>query len=277
LNRKYFPGQRGVTYYNFVSNQFSGFHGIVIPGTLGESPYLLDGLLEHQTELQVQQIITDLGEARLWRLDPKAHYSVLNGVARNCLRREWIVENWDEFLRVAGSLKMGTVKPSELIRGLQRGTKISTLGRAIGELGRIRKTVHLLNYISDAGYRRHILTQLNRHESRNGLARRVFHGQKGELRQRYREGQEDQLGALGLVVNALILWTTRYMNAALNHLRASGYVVDPDDEKRLSPLGSKHFHVQGRYHFTLTDEAVRRGELRPLRDPNSFDPEALIA
>ena len=39
LNRKYFPGQRGVTYYNFVSNQFSGFHGIVIPGTLGESPY----------------------------------------------------------------------------------------------------------------------------------------------------------------------------------------------------------------------------------------------
>jgi TnpA family transposase len=164
--------------------------------------------------------------------------------ARNGLRRELIVENWDEFLRVAGSLKTGTVKPSELIRGLQRGNKISTLGRAIGELGRIRKTMHLLNYSSDATYRRHILTQLNRHESRNGLARHVFHGQKGELRQRYREGQEDQLGALGLVVNVLILWTTRYMNAALNHLRDSGYVVDPNDEKRLSPLGSKYFHVQ---------------------------------
>jgi Tn3 transposase DDE domain len=59
------------------------------------------------------------------------------------------------FCRVAGSLKMGTVKPSEVIRGLQRGTKISTLGHAIGELGQIRKTVHLLNYSSDAGYRRH--------------------------------------------------------------------------------------------------------------------------
>jgi TnpA family transposase len=143
LNRKYFPGQRGVTYYNFVSNQFTGFYGIVIPGTLGESPYLLDGLLEHQTELQPQQMITDhagysdlmfglfwllgfqfsprladLGDARLWRLDPKARYGVLNGVARNCLRRELITANWDEFLRVAGSLKMGTVKPSELVRGL---------------------------------------------------------------------------------------------------------------------------------------------------------------
>ena len=43
----------------------------------------------------------------------------------------------------------------------------------------------------------------------------MFHGQRWELRQRYREGQEDQLGALGLVVNALILWTTRYMDGAI--------------------------------------------------------------
>jgi TnpA family transposase len=302
LNRKYFPGQRGITYYNFVSNQFTGFHGIVIPGTLGESAYLLDGLLEQQTELQPKQMITDdagysdlmfgmfwllgyqfsprladLGDTRLWRLDLKARYGVLNGVARNCLRRELITQNWDEFLRVAGSLKMGTVKPSDLVRGLQRGKKISMLGRAIGELGRIPKTLHVLNYISDADYRRHCLTQLNRHECRNGLARHVFYGQKGELRQRYRVGQEDQLGALGLVVNALILWTTRYMDAAVNHLRAQGFEVKPEDEARLSPLASKHFNVIGRYHFTLTDEAVRRGELRALRNPNAFDEELLIA
>jgi TnpA family transposase len=37
----------------------SGFHSIVIPGALGESPYLLDGLLEHHTERQPEQIITD--------------------------------------------------------------------------------------------------------------------------------------------------------------------------------------------------------------------------
>ena len=302
LNRKYFPGQRGVTYYNFVSNQFSGFHGIVIPGTLGESPYLLDGLLEHHTDLQPQQIITDtagysdlifglfwllgfqfsprladLGDARLWRIDKQAHYGVLNSVARNCLQAELITKNWDEFLRVAGSLKLGTVKASELIRGLQRGSKISTLGRSIAELGRIPKTLHLLNYISDPDYRRHCFTQLNRHESRNGLARHVFHGQSGELRQKYREGQEDQLGALGLVVNALVLWTTRYMDAALAHLRANGAVVRPEDVARLSPLSSKQFNVLGRYHFNVTDDAVRRGELRPLRNPNGFEEDLSIA
>src|SRR5262252_7238512 len=39
---------------------------------------------------------------------------------------------------------------------------------------------------------------------------------------------------------------------------------------------NKGFRGQGRYHFALTDGAVRRGELRPLRDPDSFEPESLI-
>ena len=124
--------------------------------------------------------------------------------------------------------------------------------------------------------RRHCLTQLNRHEGRNGLARRLFHGQKGELRQRYREGQEDQLGALGLGGHALVLWTTRYMDAALTHLRSNGVVVKPEDVARLSPLGSKHFNVLGRYHFDVND-AVRRAELRPLRDMRAFEQELLTA
>jgi TnpA family transposase len=215
--------------------------------------------------------LADVGDTRLWCFEGKPRYGVLQEVARHHLRCELLTANWDEFLRVAGSLKMGTVKPSELVRGLQRGNKISTLGRALGELGRIPKTLHLLNYISDAEYRRHCLLQLNRHEGQNGLARHVFHGQKGELRQKYREGQEDQLGALGLVVNALILWTTRYIDAAITYLRAQGWEVKPEDEARLSPLASKYFHVLGRYHFAVTNEAVRRGELRPLRNPHLFE------
>ena len=86
------------------------------------------------------------------------------------------------------------------------------------------------------------------------------------MRQRYREGQEDQLGALGLVVNALILWNTRYMDAALNHLKIQGFEPKAEDLARLSPLRSRHFNVLGRYHFTVTD-SVLKGEMRPLRNP----------
>ena len=94
----------------------------------------------------------------------------------------------------------------------------------------------------------------------------MFHSKRGELRQRYREGQEDQLGALGLVVNVIVLWNMIYMDAALNQLRAADFDVRPDDVARLSPLGFDHIDMLGRYAFALPD-GIARGELRPLRDP----------
>jgi hypothetical protein len=98
---------------------------------------------------------------------------------------------------------------------------------------RIAKTLFLLAYIDDEAFRRRMLVQLNRGEGRHRLARAVFHGQRGELRQRYREGQEDQLGALGLVVNAIILWNTRYIERALTQLELMGLDVRPEDVERI--------------------------------------------
>jgi TnpA family transposase len=291
-NRKYFNADRGVTYYNFTSDQFTGFHAIVIPGTLRDSMYILDGLLEHQTRLRPLEIMTDtagvsevvfglfwllgyqfsprladLGEARFWRLDPTADYGVLNTIARARVNTKLIARTWDDLLRVAGSLHQGTVSASELMRSIKRP---STLARAIGALGRLPKTLYMLAYIDDENYRRRILTQLNRGESRHSVARAVFHGQRGELRQRYREGQEDQLGALGLVVNAIVLWNTCYMEAALQKLRAEGMHVASADVVRLSPLVHSHINFQGRYSFALS-ESVARGALRPLRDLSTED------
>ena len=296
-NRKYFNAERGVTYYNFTSDQFTGFHAIVIPGTLRDSMYILDGLLEHQTRLRPVEImadtagvsevvfglfwllgyqfsprLADIGEARFWRLDPTADYGVLNGIVRARVNTKLIRQNWDDLLRVAGSLHQGTVSASELMRSLLRSKRPSTLARALGALGRIPKTLYLLTYIDDESYRRRILTQLNRGESRHSVARAVFHGQRGELRQRYREGQEDQLGALGLVVNAIVLWNTLYMEAALTQMRAEGLAVQAADVARLSPLVHKHINFQGRYSFALS-EAVARGELRPLRTPDEANEE----
>ncbi len=58
-NRKYFGSGRGITWYNFVSDQYSGFHGIVVPGTLRDSIFVLEGLLEQQTGLNPVEIMTD--------------------------------------------------------------------------------------------------------------------------------------------------------------------------------------------------------------------------
>lgn len=181
-----------------------------------------------------------------------------------------ILEHWDDLLRLAGSLKLGVVHAAGLTRTLQTNDRPTRLARALQELGRLIKTLYLLRFIDDESYRRRILIQLNRGEGRHQLARTIFHGKRGELRQRYREGQEDQLGALGLVVNLVVLWNTIYMDAALNQLITAGYDVKPEDVARLSPLGLKHINMLGRYAFTLPD-SVARGELRPLRDPSNAD------
>lgn len=109
-------------------------------------------------------------------------------------------------MRLAGSLKLGLVQANTVMRTLQVEECSTKLALAVAEVGRLDKTLHALSYLDDEEQRRRILSQLNRGEDRHRLARAVFHGQRGELRQRYRQGQEDQLGALGLVVNVLVLW-----------------------------------------------------------------------
>jgi hypothetical protein len=157
----------------------------------------------------------------------------------------------------------------EVLRVLQGGGRPTTLGRALAECGRIAKTLHLLAFVdSDESYRRQIGAQLSPQEPRHRLARKVFHGQRGELRQRYRESQEDQLGILGLVVNAIVLWNTCYLDAAVARLRAAGEPVADAALARLSPLGDAHINLLGRYYFPTSPPP---GGLRPLRDPDQPD------
>ena len=189
------------------------------------------------------------------------------------VRMPLVIDNWDDLLRLAGSLKLGLVQAGGLIRTLQTNDRPTKLARTLEEWGRVVKSLYLLAYIDNESYRRRILAQLNRGEGRHQLARAVFHGKRGELRQRYREGQEDQLGALGLVVNVIVLWNTLYMDAALARLRADGHQVRDEDVARLSPLSFEHINMLGRYAFILPD-TIARGELRPLRDPASASSES---
>ncbi len=268
-NRKYFGSGRGITWYNFVSDQYSGFHGIVVPGTLRDSIFVLEGLLEQQTGLNPVEIMTDTAGTSdiifglFWRVDKSANYGALDELARGCADLSKAEDQWDEMMRTAGSLKLGTIHASELIRSLLKSSRPSGLAQAIMEVGRVNKTLYLLNYIDDEDYRRRILTQLNRGEGRHAVARAICYGQRGEIRKRYREGQEDQLGALGLVTNAVVLWNTLYMQEALSWIRSNGEEIGVEDIARLSPLMHGHINMLGHYTFTLPED-ILKGELREL-------------
>ncbi|WRZ79538.1 transposase [Streptomyces sp. NBC_01022] len=103
----------------------------------------------------------------------------------------------------------------------------------------------------------------NLQEARHALARKIFHGRAGQL---YQDGMEGRIGALGLVLNALVPFNTRYVDAALTQLRADGFEVREEDGARLSPFVRHHINVLGRCSFQLPDLP---GGMRPLRDPES--------
>ncbi len=295
-NPKYWGRERGVTWYNLISNQYSGLNAITVPGTLRDSLVLLAVVLGQQTELQPTQIMTDtgaysdvifglfrllgyrfcpriadVGGTRFWRIDPHADYGELNSIARQKVNISMISQNWNDFLRLAGSLKLGRVPATGIMRTLQVSDRPTRLAQALAEFGRIEKTLYTLNYIDDETRRRSTLTQLNRGEGRHSLARVVFHGRRGELRQQYREGQEDQLGALGLVLNIIVLWNTIYIDAVLKQLRQEGYPIRDEDIARLSPLIYDHINMLGRYLFVIS-ESIIKGELRTLRNPADHEP-----
>lgn len=198
-NPKYFGVGRGVTWYNLLSDQFSGLNDITVPGTLRDSLILLAVVLEQQTDLQPMQIMTDtgaysdvvfglfrllgyrftprladVGGTRFWRLDARADYGLLNPISAHHLSLQKIEAHWDDTLRVAGSLKLGRVSASGIMRTLQVGDRPTRLAQAFAEFGRIDKTLHTLTYIDDEAKRRGTLTQLNRGEGRHSVARAVF-------------------------------------------------------------------------------------------------------
>ena len=173
--------------------------------------------------------LADVGGTRFWRIDSSADYGALNGIARQKINLDLIARHWGDLLRLAGSLRLGKVSPAAIMRTLQTGDRPTRLAQALAEFGRIDKTLHMLNYIDDKDKRRATLIQLNRGEGRHSVAREVFHGQRGELRQRYRDGQEDQLGSLGLVTNVIILWNTICTGVILDQLRQEGCPVNDQD------------------------------------------------
>ena len=182
-----------------------------------------------------------------------------------------IATQWPDMLRVAGSLVTNQVRAYDLLRMFGRDGHPTPLGQALRRVRADRQDA------APAGAgrpgRRHLPRRMNRQltvqESRHRLGRKICHGNRGQIRQAYREGQEDQLAALGLVLNAVVLWNTRYLDAIVEHLRGSGQPVRDEDVARLSPLGHAHLNCLGRYAFTTQPPA----ELRPLRDPKARDSE----
>ena len=101
--------------------------------------------------------------------------------------------------------------------------------------------------MQDPEPRKRVQVGLNKGEARNALARAVFFNRQGELRDRTFENQRYRASGLNLVVLAIILWNTVYLERAINALRQRG-ITSPDALlPHVSPIGWAHINLTGDY------------------------------
>lgn len=285
---KYFGYGRGVTFYTWLSDQFSQYGIKVIPSTKRDATYLLDGIQDNETELTVLEHTTDttgysevvfsffdlcgyrfsprirdLADQTLYRLSNKFPDPLLKPLFKGRCQQQFIIDDWDEMLRTAASLKYGWVSSSLLMNKLQSLPDPHHLLRAFHEYGRLLKTIFILQYLNSKDYRRRINRQLNKGESVHTLRRYFVIAQQGELRKRHQEGLENQASCLTLVTNAVVVWNTIYLNAALEYIERQGYVMTEEDKSHLSPARCGHINPYGKFSFDIPKVQSLKG-LRPL-------------
>jgi len=244
-----------------VYNHDGGQRPDIIVSDAGSYSDLVFGLV-HLLDMEYRPALADLPDHKGWRIKPEGGYGPLDTFARGLIDLNKIRSRWEDILRVVVSIHTSAIRAYDVVTMLQRDGRLSPLGEAIASYGRIFKTLHILATATEEPYRRDTKGLRNLQEERHGLAEKIFHGKKGELYQRYHRGMESQLSGLGLILNCVTLWNTRYLDAALTQLRAQDYPVRDEDVARLSPFAHAHVNVTGTYSFLLPELA---GELRPLR------------
>ncbi len=274
---KYFASaRRGIGVYTHVSDLWMPFYTQVITCHVRQAPYILDGLLYHATHLEPREHYTDthgytelifavchllgvrfaprikdLPEQRLWRLAGEESYPHIQSALAGKLNVQLIRESWEEMLRLVASIKGGEVRASLMVGKLAAASHRNKVFRGLQELGRLVKTAYLAEYLWNDDLRRRVLVGLNKGEALNALARKLFFGSQGEIRDRTYDAQLNAASSLNLLLAAIVVWNTVHLQACLRRLRAEDYPVDDADLPFLSPLVRRHLGLYGQYTFDV--------------------------
>jgi TnpA family transposase len=289
VNPKY-GTEPGRTFYTHISDQYAPYSIKVVNVGIRDSTYVLDGLLYHESDLRVEEHYTDtagftdhvfalmhllgfrfaprirdLGDTKLFIPKSDVSYDALKPmISSERLNIKRIRAHWEDILRLATSIKHGTVTASLMLRKLGSYPRQNGLAVALRELGRIERTLFILEWLQSVELRQRVQAGLNKGEARNALARAVFFNRLGEIRDRSFEQQRYRASGLNLVTAAIVLWNTVYMERSVAALRDHGQLVDNAMLQFLSPLGWEHINLTGDYLWHSSAK-VGVGKFRPLR------------
>jgi TnpA family transposase len=278
---------KGATLYRFTSDQFSSFYTKVINTNARDAVHVIDGLLHHESDLVIEEHYTDtagytdqvfglshilgfrfaprlrdLSDTKLYTMSSPRDFPKIESILRGRINTKLIHDNYDDVLRLAHSIREGKVSSSLIMSKLGSYSRQNKLATALREMGRIEKTIYILDYISSEALRRRVQKGLNKGEAMNGLARSIFFGKRGELRERGLQEQLQRASALNILINAINVWNTVYLTEATTVLKEKGLFKE-ELMQHISPLGWEHINFLGEYSFD-TSKTANIKALRPL-------------
>ena len=189
--------------------------------------------------------LRDIQDRRLYVLPGQEVPAVLQPLTFGAVNASHVEEHWDELLRMASSIRTGTVAASAMRKRVAMYPRQNGLAVALREVGRIERTLFALSRMRDMDLRQRVSLGLNKGESRNALARAVFFHGLGELRDCSFESQAYRASGLNLLVAPIILWNTKYLENTVYALRAEGQRVPNELVRHLAPLGWEHVSLAG--------------------------------
>ena len=273
INAKY-GHEPGLKAYTHVSDQFGPFATQTIPATVNEAPYILDGLLMTDAGQKIREQyadtggftdhvfavtallgfqfiprIRDLPSKRLYLFDPASCPKELKGLIGGKIKEPLITANWPDILRSAATMVTGAMPPSQLLRKFASYPRQHELAVALREIGRVERTLFIIDWLLDADMQRRAQIGLNKGEAHHALKNALRIGRQGEIRDRTTEGQHFRMAGLNLLAATIIYWNTKHLGHAVSDRRRAALDCSPDLLAHISPLGWAHILLTGEYRW----------------------------
>jgi TnpA family transposase len=280
-------GKFGGIAYHHISDTYIALFSHFIACGVWEAVYILDGLLKNKSTLQPDTLHADthgqsepvfglasllgiklMPRMRTWndvtfyRVDRSTTYTHIDRLLTQVVDWDLIERYWQDMMQVVLSIQAGKVLPSMLLKKLGVYSRKSNLHKAFSEIGRVERTIFLLEYMSDPTMRQHIRAETTKVESYNNFTDWIAFGGP-VLRSGDPIEQEKRIKYRDLVANVVMLHNVVDMTNALYDLKQSGVCITPELVARLSPYLTEHIKRFGQYLIDMNAPSVPF-EIKPL-------------
>lgn len=262
-------------FYSFVADNYAPFYSLPIECTERDAPYVLDGLLYNESDLPLEEHYTDthgytennfaafamlgrrfsprirgLQRQRIYRIDKQMDYQSLAPLVerkdRN-LNIDWIVDQWDRLGHFYASLENGHVTASTAMKRLNGYTGKNHFYRANRELGRIFKTEHILQYMSDKALRQRTRKGLLKGEQIHALARDLNYGKRGRISTADLLEQKKSCSCMTLILASIIYWQAKEINRIIIECNPEDSNINISLIEHISPISWDNVILYGEY------------------------------